>query len=47
MTRLSRAHNNSSFAIAKARELFPFQLRGVDFDNDSAFNERARCDGVP
>jgi hypothetical protein len=28
-------------AIAKARELFPFQLRGVDFDNDSAFmNER-------
>lgn len=27
--------------IAKARELFPFQLRGVDFDNDSAFmNER-------
>jgi hypothetical protein len=28
-------------AIAKARELFPFPLRGVDFDNDSAFmNER-------
>jgi hypothetical protein len=28
-------------AIAMARELFPFPLRGVDFDNDSAFmNER-------
>ncbi len=28
-------------AIATARELFPFPLRGVDFDNDSAFmNER-------
>jgi hypothetical protein len=28
-------------AIAKAGELFPFPLRGVDFDNDSAFmNER-------
>jgi len=28
-------------AIAKARELFPFPLLGVDFDNDSAFmNER-------
>jgi hypothetical protein len=28
-------------AIARARELFPFPLRGVDFDNDSAFmNER-------
>ena len=28
-------------AIAKARELFPFRLCGVDFDNDSAFmNER-------
>src|SRR6185436_15040992 len=24
-------------AIARARELFPFPLRGVDFDNDSAF----------
>lgn len=28
-------------AITRARELFPFPLRGVDFDNDSAFmNER-------
>jgi hypothetical protein len=28
-------------AIARARELFPFPLRGVDFDNDSAFmNDR-------
>ncbi|MDX9716368.1 MAG: transposase family protein [Thauera sp.] len=28
-------------AIAKARELFPFPLHGVDFDNDSVFmNER-------
>jgi hypothetical protein len=28
-------------AIARARELFPFPLRSVDFDNDSAFmNER-------
>ena len=24
-------------AIAKAITLFPFPLRGVDFDNDSAF----------
>jgi hypothetical protein len=24
-------------ALARARELFPFPLKGVDFDNDSAF----------
>jgi hypothetical protein len=35
-------------AIAKARSLFPFPLRGIDFDNDSTFMNGLgqRCDQI-
>jgi hypothetical protein len=34
-------------AMKHAQSLFPWLLRGVDFDNDSAFNERRRRPMVP